>query len=127
MDERVENKISFIESWIEAEEFYADLFSHKGWDYVKPIMPLIDSLRQKGYDKSLRAGQSLYTFVLSRSINWGLRQDQHSLIIEPTTQNKFRVWYSDGQNPINELETDNLIDNKQFWLLIERLKLQPLN
>lgn len=127
MEKRVEIEAEFLKSWDKIEEFYSDLFSYKGWDYTKPIMPVISQLRSMGYDKTLRAGQSLYTFVLSRSRNWGLKDDQHSLKIEPTTQNEFKVWYSDGQNSVEKLRTDNLLNNNTFWKLLDQLKQLPID
>ncbi|QIE99984.1 hypothetical protein [Roseimicrobium sp. ORNL1] len=60
-----------------------------GWDAMEnswvghlpeSIQPLVKAfiaaMRQKGYDRKLRPGQSMFTFVLSRSRRYGLRQGQ---------------------------------------------------
>ena len=65
-------ELGFIKSWDDIEKFYVDLLSYKGWGHVKPVQDLIKHLRALGYDKLLRAGQSVYILVLSRSKNWGL-------------------------------------------------------
>jgi hypothetical protein len=36
-------------------------------------------MRSKGFERTLRAGQSLYTLVLSRSRRHGLRENQNSI------------------------------------------------
>lgn len=127
MGNRVNIEADFVKSWDETEEFYSDLFSHGGWNYVKPIMPVIRHLRSLGYDKTLRAGTSLYTLVLSRSRNWGLREDQHFLAIEPKIQHDFIVWYADGSNPAEKLRAGNLIGDDTFRILLNQLSSQPID
>ena len=65
----------FILSWDRIEEFYDELeLSRKN-----EIKGLIKLMRKKGFEKTLRAGQSLYTLVLSRSRRHGLRENQASI------------------------------------------------
>ena len=49
----------FTASWDHIEEFYTKFFTRPGWEWLKPILNLITELRKRGYDKQLRAGQSL--------------------------------------------------------------------
>ncbi len=63
-------KGEFIESWNNIERFYGqfdDRFKTK-----KLVINLIRELRQKGFDETLRAGQSVYIFMVSRSRRHGL-------------------------------------------------------
>jgi hypothetical protein len=62
----------FIVSWVKIEEFYKDfnLSSHP------EIFTFISQIRQLGYDKEFRAGQSTSTLILSRSRRHGLRDEQ---------------------------------------------------
>jgi len=65
----------FVMSWNSIEHFYTKLnFRPK-----EQILKLIAEMRQRGYDKTLRAGQSMFTLVLSRSRRIGLRQNQPCL------------------------------------------------
>ena len=60
----------FIQSWAEMEIFFANT------DVADIALPFIREIRQHGYDKTLRAGQSMWTLVLSRSRRHGLRGNQ---------------------------------------------------
>src|SRR5215213_153188 len=117
----------FRESWDKVEEFYVDLLTYKGWDYVKPVQDLIKHLRALGYDKLLRAGQSIHILVLSRSRNWGLRDGQHRIGIQATSENIFKIWYVDGENTKNEFETQTLIEDKSLDVLLSQLLQQPID
>jgi hypothetical protein len=62
----------FLKSWNGVEEFYKEVNLP-----IKPqIMQLIKTMREKGFDKTLRAGTSLYDLILSRSRRHGLSQEQ---------------------------------------------------
>jgi hypothetical protein len=65
----------FITSWDPVERFYKQTNHPRLGD----ILALIAGIRQAGYDKTLRAGQSLWTLVVSRSRRHGLREDQPSI------------------------------------------------
>lgn len=62
----------FVMSWDKIEEFYKNIDLEKRDDIFK----LIATIREKGFDKTLRAGQSLYTMILSRSRRYGLENDK---------------------------------------------------
>jgi hypothetical protein len=62
----------FIQSWDRIEQFYDSVHFP-----VKALaLPFIAELRRAGYDRKLRAGQSLFTFAVSRSRRHGLRAEQ---------------------------------------------------
>lgn len=65
----------FILSWDYIENFYQELELEKKIEILK----LIKQMREQGFDKTLRAGQSLYTMILSRSRRHGLRDNQNSI------------------------------------------------
>jgi len=48
------------------------------WKYR--VFQFIAQLRQAGYDRKLRAGQSLEVFIVSRSRDHGLRPDQPRIV-----------------------------------------------
>jgi len=72
-DEGKELEREFILGWDQIEEFYRDL---KGDDKTPGILQLLKTMRGKGFDKTLRPGTSLYSFIVSRSFKYGLRTDQ---------------------------------------------------
>jgi hypothetical protein len=65
----------FILSWDNIEDFYSEF----ELDKKNEILRLIKQIRAKGFEKTLRAGQSLYTLVLSRSRRHGLRANQDNI------------------------------------------------
>ena len=68
----------FIQSWDRIEEFYRD-----DWcNFSDTVLDLIRAMRIAGYDRVLRAGQSLSSLGLSRSRRHGLRSGQPSLWFE---------------------------------------------
>lgn len=62
----------FLRSWDEIEQFYKEV----NLPIRAGIIQLIKTMRQKGFDKTLRAGTSLYDLLLSRSRRHGLKQEQ---------------------------------------------------
>ncbi|MBC8757259.1 hypothetical protein H2O64_21495 [Kordia sp. YSTF-M3] len=70
-------KGEFIESWNSIERFYKEINEN----FTPKVLNLISKLRQKKFDEKLRAGQSLYTFILSRSRRHGLTQEQNFIAL----------------------------------------------
>src|SRR5687767_12267263 len=91
----------FIKSWNEIEQYFEDLTSNEGWKHVKPILQVISHLRELGYDRAFRAGNSVWVLSLSRSIHHGLRDDQHHVGIMVTLQNTYDVHYVAGEDVIS--------------------------
>jgi hypothetical protein len=65
----------FITSWYRIEQFYEDA----RFPFAEQVLGMIGRIRQAGYDKTLRAGQSLWSLVVSRSRRHGLREGQPSI------------------------------------------------
>ena len=68
----------FIRSWDAMEEFYHE----DSGDYFAAVRALIKAMRAAGYDRQLRAGQSMSILGLSRSGEQGLRDGQPRLWFE---------------------------------------------
>jgi hypothetical protein len=68
-------KGEFITSWDWIEHFFEDA----RFPCAGQVLGLIARIRQAGYDKTLRAGQSLWSLVVSRCRRHGLREDQPSI------------------------------------------------
>lgn len=68
----------FLQSWEWIEEFFREHGppgNDAAWQFVA-------ALRAAGYDKRLRAGQSLWSFIVSRSRRHGLRNGQPHIVFE---------------------------------------------
>jgi hypothetical protein len=65
----------FIKSWDSMEEFYREL----DFPVKKQVAALMAAMRERGYDRKFRAGQSLLSLILSRSRRHGLRSGQRSI------------------------------------------------
>ena len=72
-------KGEFLASWDKMEEFYGKWM--REYMDVDPVRELMATLREKGYDEQLRAGQSLSTLILSRSRRHGMRPEQKFVAI----------------------------------------------
>jgi len=70
----------FILSWDFIEEFYSGPMGRM--PQSPDVLRMIAQMREQGFDKTLRAGQSLYTFIVSRSRRHGLRTDQPSIFFD---------------------------------------------
>jgi hypothetical protein len=68
-------KGEFLESWSRTEEFFSSI----KYPEAKNALKFIANLRQKGFDQTLRAGQSLTVLVVSRSRRHGLRSNQTAI------------------------------------------------
>ena len=87
----------FITSWDRIEHFYKDArFPCSG-----QVLGLIARIRQAGYDKTLRAGQSLWSLVVSRSRRHGLRRGQPSITFAFTGNGMDVYTIMDGQERLS--------------------------
>ena len=75
-------EIEFLQSWERMEIF----FSGEDMPWLTQMLPLIRNMRVRGYDRNLRAGQSMITLIVSRSREHGLRDDQPSVAFNITAQ-----------------------------------------
>lgn len=66
-------------SWDMMVRFYERALADTGWEYLAPLRDVVVGLRTAGYDRELRAGQSMHTFIVSRSRVHGM-QDDHAWV-----------------------------------------------
>ena len=117
---------SFYESWNEIETFYNELTINDGWKYVSPIKDVIHYLRSLGYDRKLRAGKSVYIMLLKRNRTWEMKDGDYRIVIEPTLQQTFKVNYTNCKEVDIMMEASDLINNKVFDELLNKLIKQPI-
>lgn len=75
-------------SWDVVELFFED---HAGDAHLEPLRALIALLRERGFDSTLRAGQSSATLLLSRSREHGLREGQSHLSFTAEPDGRVKV------------------------------------
>lgn len=99
----------FNASWDRIEQFFAD----EQFPCAGQVLGLIARIRQAGYDKKLRAGQSLWSLVVSRSRRHGLRDDQPSITFWFNGNGMDVSSTMNGQERLTfpEIEFSPLIDN----------------
>lgn len=68
----------FVQSWDRMTEFFDVMLAQAPWK--DRVLAFINQLRRAGYDRKLRAGQTLDMFVVSRSRFHGLRSDQSRVV-----------------------------------------------
>lgn len=103
----------FILSWDAIEQFYRQSTLEIKID----ILSLIKQIRTKGFDKTLRAGQSLYTLILSRSRHHGLRAGQPAITISFESYNfsplssAMQVEFGDTKLNFDQIAYNEQIEN----------------
>jgi hypothetical protein len=65
-----------VESWARIIRFYEREHHETQWPWLLQLLDLAIALRAAGYDRELRAGQSLHALIVSRSRTHGLDADQ---------------------------------------------------
>jgi len=121
----------FIASWERIEKFFARTELIEGRPFLIPMGKFIRSLREHGYDTRLRAGQSIYYLVLSRSQKHGLRSDQATLSFMMMPDGTTHVLLV--QEPViatsifTDLVLDQLTVTVEVEELLTRLLLQPID
>src|SRR5688572_1990789 len=108
----------FNKSWTETEKSYDQLIAlHPGWEKLNPLREYIMHLKEQGEDRFFRAGTSMHSLILSRSVDFGLRDDQKYLKIETITTTDFEITFRDGEKIYREYRINSLKDSKLTNLL----------
>jgi len=107
-------------SWDSIEQFYNEI----GLEKKDEILKLIRRMRSNGFDKTLRAGQSLYTLVLSRSRRHGLKENQNSISFTFNyIKSAMEVSMQNGEKLVfDKIEYTDAINN-----LLKSLELEPID
>ena len=114
-------KGEFIESWKSIIQFYSD-FPEKSLLNKDKIIELIHDFINQGFDKTIRAGQSLTTLILSKSRRHELVENQPFLAFE-FRNDKVHLHTEKGE--IDQL--DNIKINEKILNLIKELEKETIN
>lgn len=144
IDNRRDIEKEFEESWMRMEmDFAQDILINR----LESLLPVYKFMyyvnlryhRSNDYARRLRPGQTMMTFVLSRSREYGLRNDQHRLLFNVVAsedgnikaENSVKVTYYDGTT-LEEIVVDALVNEDgqivaEVKRLLDRLVEQPID
>ena len=112
-------------SELEALEGFVQLKSNR--KRLKPILGLIAEMRQRGFDRQLRAGHAMDRLILSRSLKHGLRADQAALGIDIGMESGMTVMYWHKPDSSLEIMLDRVELTPEVEQLLVKLLVQPIN
>lgn len=114
----------FMERWLKMEQFFSPHLSGDEWKI--PVLKFLQDLRELGYDKKLRAGQSLYNFIVSRSIHHGLKKEQPRIrfIFNRKGGMSIRCWI---KGETITFEQDSIELTPQLQDLLDKLVEEPIS
>ena len=95
-------------SELNAEQLDLILNHGKKLTWLRPIQPLMAEMRKRGYDRQLRAGQSMERLIVSRARNHGLRPDQACIIFSIQEVGMHVVLYGQNYETLFELNLPGL-------------------
>jgi hypothetical protein len=114
----------FVASWDATSRFFK--YVNERWSGPNTMIQLIEELRIKGFDRTLRAGTALTTFIVSRSRQHGLRRGQARIIFSVYRDNTMNVRYFENiedarefTQPIGEELVTPEIEALLTWLVSE--------
>jgi hypothetical protein len=118
----------FIESWDNIQLFYRKYLRGEYWELLRrSILSLIAEMRTKGYDKQFRVGQSMETFILSRSRRHGLRPGQPILAIYMSEDGNLRADYYETDVISMSIEIDRAELVSELEELLQQLLQHPID
>jgi hypothetical protein len=115
----------FAASWDRPEDFFARVaqITDEG---LQVVYDLIVDLKGRGYDKQLRAGTSLFSFILSRSREWGLRREQPRVIIGLKEDGGMAIKYREGDY-WTQAETERFGFTPELQEFLDKLLKHPID
>ena len=114
MKKRTEEIINrFKKSWTETEDFLDMLIETGNFESLISIRNFIKELKNKGKWKSFRLGTSMHSVMFSRSVDFGLRDDQKYIKIEAINHGReFEILFRDAKKTYREYIITDLNDIK---------------
>lgn len=106
----------FLQSWDQIEEIYRD----PRYSMPAEILPFIAEMREQGFDRKLRIGQSMWTMILSRARLNGLKPEEPAVafnFIDGRIQASCRVSENDLQTTeVSGIKLHPEIEGLLRWL-----------
>ncbi len=126
-DEQKAIEEAFVQSWNRMEQFFKTHSTFKNYEWLVSMLDLIADLRKHGYDSQFRAGQSMDWFILSRSYEHGMRNEQARIGFALYPEGGMRVTYFEGSGSATELELNQVALTPEIETLLTRLLAQPID
>lgn len=116
----------FLTSWDYIEVFYQKSMRYgENEKFALPLLSLISEMRAKGYDTKLRAGHSMYIFIVSRSRYNGLRKGFSSLRIVINQDSTMLVRFRTVT--LSELEFETVELHDELIEMLDKLVTRPID
>ena len=112
----------FLVSWDRIETFYEDPPNRS---FGEPALALIAEIRKAGFDRTLRAGQSLWTLIVSRSRRHGLREGQAYVAFQFYRTSMNIIDFHGGTEerfPVPRIALEARVE-----LVLDRLSIEPID
>lgn len=125
-DENTENEAIqtyFKQRWLRIEQFFTPIRSGDEWQ--RPILALLQTLREQGYHKKLHAGQSMYFLILSRSKVHNLRGGKARIVFEFDQKGGMEVSYYHEDEKIS-FQHDEIEVVSQLETFLNKLVKEPI-
>lgn len=108
------------------QKYLSQTAAHYAW--LKSILNLIRELRTHGYNRQFRAGTSLYTLILSRSCEYGLRNEQPRLYFQYIDGGGTNIAYFKNvyDEPL-QIILEQAAFTPEVQQLLERLMVHPID
>ena len=116
MDSRTDDIISrFRASWEQTENWFVRFAAQQ--EALNPLLDLIRQLKSKGMNEYFRIGSSMYTLLISRSMEYGLRPDQKAVWVRLSEEGGFEVTLKDQFKKYGTYRVRDLNDPEVIGLL----------
>jgi len=117
MDARSEKIVElFQKSWDDTEKWYIDRLESYG-EHYKPLLDFISMFRKSGEDRFFRAGTSMSILIISRSVAFGIREDQKFVSIDVVNPNIYEIKLREPHKTYREFRISTLDDPRLFRVL----------
>ena len=132
MDEVDHIKQELLKTWDLVESNFKQAITKQQLD-LPIIYTTIMELRKRGFDQKFWAGQSLWSFCLSRSRKSGLETESSGIKIAPggnlwnAENGAVRIFFSLNSNAKSDFTTSNPIESTKFMNLLAELEKEPID
>ena len=109
-------------SWDEIEQFYRETVKIP---QSSKILEMIAQMRERGHDRTFRAGQSMYAFVVSRSRRHGLSTDQPRIVFY-VHENGMDVAYYDNTGSEKKTSYAKIEYTSQIGILLKQFEVRDI-
>ena len=125
-----EYELEFIRSWQLIKD---NLHRDPQDEHTKMNAKFVEGIQKRGYDKKLRAGKALFSIIISRSKEHGLRNDQHHIRLNALADLElYEFEYHDEKTNYtifkgNSIKVINPFENKEFLTCLDEILKQPID